>query len=164
MSRTHLPSAMRGKPFALFASILILICISVAFGASRAWRTTNADSTANGKKSAPSTVGQQTPRAHATTEAELITLEPYGFTPAQLTLKKGHFLIYVENRSNTETITLHLARVNPVGQIIALLREVTVRLRAQNPDWTEELNLEPGEYVLSEAAHPKWLCKITVTP
>ena len=30
-------------------------------------------------------------------------------------------------------------------------------------DWTELLDLNPGEYRLTEAKHPDWVCRITIT-
>jgi len=42
------------------------------------------------------------------------------------------------------------------------LKEANVK-RAQTL-WTEEYNLSPGEYLLTEVNHPSWKLKITVTP
>jgi hypothetical protein len=89
-------------------------------------------------------------------EAELITITPRGFEPAEITRSKGRFLLAVDNRSGLDEVTLRLDRV--AGN---RLREVNVPRKEL--DWSEAFDLNPGQYVLSEANHPQWICRLTIT-
>lgn len=90
-------------------------------------------------------------------ETELITVRPFGFEPAEITRKQGRFLLAVDNRSGLEEVTLRLDRVTGNR-----LRDVNVPRRKL--DWREFMDLPPGRYVLSEAAHPEWTCTVTIMP
>lgn len=89
-------------------------------------------------------------------ETELITIRPTGFEPTAISRVQGRFLLAVDNRSGLEEITLRLDRV--AGN---RLRDVKVSRRKL--DWREFVDLQPGRYVLSEAAHPEWTCTVTIT-
>jgi hypothetical protein len=39
-----------------------------------------------------------------------------------------------------------------------------VHVPREQQDWNDIMELEPGSYVLTEAEHPKWTCRITITP
>lgn len=86
----------------------------------------------------------------------LITIRPQGFEPAEITRPKGNLFIVVENRSGLDSVTLRLDR-----EAGARLKEVQVPL--SKLDWYEGFDLTPGRYVLTEAAHPDWVCRINVT-
>ena len=91
-------------------------------------------------------------------EAERITIRPTGFEPAEITRPAGRFLLAVNDRSGARDLVLTLARVN--GQ-----RLHTARMR-DNPrkhEWRQLVNLPPGRYVVSEANHSEWICRITLT-
>lgn len=90
-------------------------------------------------------------------ESELITITPAGFEPAVLTRPKGPFFLFVDNRSGLNSVSLRLDRV-------AGNRLHEVHVPREQLDWAEIFDLNPGEYVLSEADHPAWSCKITITP
>lgn len=90
-------------------------------------------------------------------ETELVTIRPTGFEPAEISRVQGRFLLAVDNRAGLEEVTLRLDRV--AGN---RLRDVKVPRRKL--DWREFVDLTPGRYVLSEAAHPEWNCTITITP
>jgi hypothetical protein len=85
-----------------------------------------------------------------------VTLHPWGFEPASVTLSRGQCLLFVENRSGIEDIIIHLDRKR--GN-----REHTAKNPKGKLDNVIRLNLQPGDYVLKEATHPEWTCKITVT-
>lgn len=89
-------------------------------------------------------------------ETELVTIRPTGFEPAEISRVQGRFLLAVDNRAGLEEVTLRLDRV--AGN---RLRDVKVPRRKL--DWREFVDLTPGRYVLSEAAHPEWNCTITIT-
>ena len=87
-------------------------------------------------------------------EMERVTITPTGFEPSVIGRGPGRFLLAVDNRSGHDDLTLHLE-----GQ--------TGRLRAQRASrskasWREVLELAPGEYLLREANHREWLCRITI--
>lgn len=90
-------------------------------------------------------------------EGEVITLTTNGFEPAEITRPRGRFILMVDNRSGVGDIDLQLNR-----QTGARLH--TVHVPREQQDWNDVLDLEPGSYVLTEAEHPKWNCRITITP
>src|ERR1051326_4766048 len=90
-------------------------------------------------------------------EAEVITIYYYGFMPREITRPQGSFILMVDDLSGLPGTRLQLNRDSgsPVRQM---------EIRREEPDWTDELDLEPGQYVLREADHPGWACRITITP
>jgi len=90
-------------------------------------------------------------------QVELITLTPRGFEPSTLTRPKGKFYLTVDNRSGSTEMNLRLDYVTG-----AQLREM--RVSKELLDWSDLLELHPGEYLLTEADHPDWSCRITITP
>ena len=90
------------------------------------------------------------------TDSVLITIAPGGFDTAQITAPAVPFFLLVENRSGLDEVSLLLDRI--AG---ARLRQATVP--QEQLDWSDLLDLSPGEYVLSEASHPNWICRITIT-
>lgn len=91
------------------------------------------------------------------TESVLITITPGGFDTAQITSPAIPFFLLIENRSGLSDVSFRLDRVGG-----SRLRQATVG--REQPDWADLLDLSPGDYVLSEANHPGWICHITVTP
>lgn len=89
-------------------------------------------------------------------QSELITITPIGFDPAEVTRPAGRFILAVDNRSGLEEVTLVLR--DEGGQ--ELLRE---RVPRETLDWSSTVNLAPGSYLLSEADHPAWGCRLTLT-
>lgn len=90
-------------------------------------------------------------------EGEIITISRGGFEPTEITRPKGRFAVFVENRSGLEGVTLRLDRI--AGN---RLRDVNVP--RDKLDWDDVLDLTPGQYVITEAGHPDWVCTITITP
>lgn len=86
-----------------------------------------------------------------------LTLTPEGFTPAEVTLPHGRFLLVVYNKSGAEELNLSLK-----AEIGGKLREA--RAKGRGSRWREVFNPPPGRYVLGVADHPDWACQITVTP
>jgi hypothetical protein len=98
----------------------------------------------------------QHPGAIANIEAELVTVTPHGFEPQEITRPPGPFLLMLDNHSGLRQVNLHLSR-----EAGARLREVPVP--REQPNWSEVIALPPGRYVLTEADHPGWLCRLTIT-
>lgn len=107
--------------------------------------------------SQPAHVTQQVPIKPKLTDSVLITIFPGGFNTTQITSPAIPFFLLIENCSGLSEVSLKLDRV--AGN---RLRQVAVG--REQPDWSDLLDLTPGEYVLSEANHPDWICHITVTP
>lgn len=99
----------------------------------------------------------QGPPARIRIESELITITPQGFDTNQITRPKGKFFLFVDNRSGLDSVTLRIDR-------LAGNRLVDEKCSKEKLDWDGIFDLNPGEYVLTEAAHPGWICHITITP
>jgi hypothetical protein len=104
----------------------------------------------------PSFTAAQGQSARTKLEAELVTIRPHGFEPKEITRPKGRFILAVDNRSGLEEVNLRLDQV-------AGNRLHQVRVPREHLDWSEVFDLHPGNYVLTEANHPNWVCRITIT-
>ena len=125
--------------------VLVLIVFVVSVGA-RGWLRTRATPISQDNTGSSSQIG-----------AELVTLRRFGFEPAQITRSHGSFILEVDNRAEVTSMDLRLDRVGHER-----VREVHVP--REKLDWVEILpDLPAGEYVLTEANHPDWVCRITLT-
>ena len=84
-----------------------------------------------------------------------LMLTPSGFAPAELRPHGKKFLFSLDNRTDVKELILRIARKN--GDQI---REI--RVPGGGGDWSELLELQPGNYTLSEVAHPNWTCTIVI--
>lgn len=91
-------------------------------------------------------------------ESESVTLRPTGFEPAFITRPAGRFLLMVDNRSGAPVMALQLDE-----QAGASTRLRDVRIPREELDWSDVVDLHPGRYILTEAAHPGRMCHITIT-
>lgn len=89
-------------------------------------------------------------------ETVLVTITPTGFEPAEITRPAGKIILEVDNRSGLEEAELLLDRIGGA-------REHAVRVRHTALDWSARLDVRPGSYILTEANHPDWSCRIKVT-
>lgn len=87
----------------------------------------------------------------------IVILRPSGFDPSSFTLPRGRFLFGIDNRTGFEGLDFHLNRLT--GDHVK-----EVKPRKGQHDYREVYDLSPGDYVLSESSHPKWVCRITITP
>ena len=106
-------------------------------------------------RTAPAAQGKSK-RPQRTAETELVTLRPTGFEPAEITRPAGEFILMVENTTG-QPVNLRFSR--GTGE-----RLHDVRATREQPDWNELEDLQPGRYLLTEAGHPQWVCRVTVTP
>jgi hypothetical protein len=88
-------------------------------------------------------------------EAELITVRPTGFEPKEITRPEGQFLLAIDNRSGLQEIEFRLDRAGGGS-------ESHVRVPRNKIDWRGLIDLRPGVYLLREANHPDWICRITI--
>lgn len=91
-------------------------------------------------------------------EGEVIVVRPWGFDPTSITRPKGSFILMVDNRSGLVDLDLRLDKAT--GNHIKGAHATDHRQH----DWVDLFDLEPGDYLLTEATHPKWVCKIAITP
>lgn len=89
--------------------------------------------------------------------AHVLVLRPMGFEPAEVSWPKERFFLAVENHSNVNDITLLLDR-----EVGGRVKEVNLKMRKQRAAGI--FDLPPGNYVLTVADHPGWVCRITITP
>ncbi|HEU0253480.1 MAG TPA: hypothetical protein VFR12_10655 [Pyrinomonadaceae bacterium] len=90
----------------------------------------------------------------ASAEDELrIELTGNGFVPSEVQHAAGTFGIAVENSTLSGAYVLRLKSEDGT-----VLKEVEVQ--KGSAAWT--VSLQPGQYTLTEASHPQWLCRITV--
>jgi len=109
------------------------------------------------KSEAVTPVAAQRPRPIADIESELVTITSHGFEPRQITRPQGRFLLLIDNRSGLATVA---PRLTPVGG----LRLLNLTIPREEPNWSDVLDLQAGVYLLTEANHPAWLCRLTITP
>jgi len=88
-------------------------------------------------------------------ETELVTLRNTGFEPSEITRPAGECVLMVENATG-KSFNLRFNR--ETGE-----RVHEMRVSREEPDWNELEDLRPGRYLLTEANHPDWACRITVT-
>lgn len=86
-----------------------------------------------------------------------LTLSPEGFTPSEVTLPHGRYLLVVYNKSGLEDVDLSL-------NAGAGHRLHEARAKGRGSRWRDVFEEPPGEYVLGVSDHPDWACRITVTP
>jgi hypothetical protein len=89
-------------------------------------------------------------------EVEIVTLTDSGFDPAQITRHAGRILLAVNNKTSLDQLVLRLGQKGgrPLHE---------ARLVRGGRNWRQTVDLAPGTYVLGEAGHPDWVCRITVT-
>lgn len=84
------------------------------------------------------------------------TLTPKGFEPARVGRAAGRFNLRVKNRSGEREVVLRLTDAG--GSKVT-----EARLTDQVQEWAVPVELAAGSYVLTEANHPEWTCRIEVT-
>jgi hypothetical protein len=89
--------------------------------------------------------------------SHVLTLSARGFDPAEVSWPKGRIFLTVNNLSNVNELVLRLDR--EVGG-----RVKEMKLRSKKERAAGVLDLPPGDYLLTEANHPGWVCRIKVTP
>jgi hypothetical protein len=92
---------------------------------------------------------------------EELTLRPIGFHPSEISRPKGKFLLAINNRAGLQEMNITISR--EIGSA-AKEKVKNVKIHNKYPDWNDVLDLQPGDYVVTEASNPKWVCRIIVTP
>ena len=84
-----------------------------------------------------------------------IVLKPGGFVPMEVTGAQGDYFFSVLNQSGTAEVILRLDREH--GNRLHENQVKKERVR-----WRKTVHLAPGVYLLTEANHPQWVCRITI--
>ena len=98
------------------------------------------------------TMDQQAP-----VQAELITVTPTGFEPAELTRAKGRFLLAIDNQSGLDEMEFYFERETGGRVNVPLSRRGKIA-------WREIVDLAPGTYILRATNDESWRCRITALP
>ncbi|HEY0763680.1 MAG TPA: hypothetical protein VGD61_15010 [Pyrinomonadaceae bacterium] len=96
-------------------------------------------------------------RTSANVPAHVLVLRPTGFEPAEVSWPKERFFLAIENHSSVNDITVLLDR-----EVGGRVKEVNLKMRKQRA--AGMFDLPPGNYLLTVADHPGWVCRITITP
>jgi hypothetical protein len=155
--RTRIVSAFTRRQSA-FVFLAVALAVAVAAGASftaaRSWTHTAGVAAPAAPLLAP------TPPVSAE-RSDIAVLPIYlrrpGFTPGEITRPAGDYFLAVKNFSGVPDIVLRLDRERG-----GRLHEVKVTRDRQS--WRQNVRLTPGVYLLTEADHPNWVCRITITP
>jgi hypothetical protein len=108
-----------------------------------------------------SSTEQQKSDPSSPTEVLRVTIRPTGFEPSEITHTNKSFYFAVDNQSGLDNVELKLEREagnssRNVEHVFALPKG---RLRGGVMK-----SLPPGQYLLTEAQHPEWVCRITISP
>jgi hypothetical protein len=144
-----------------FAFILVaMIAITALAVSARAWRTAAvahemstmiAESRNDSLVAAQATLGSTPDRL----EAELVKIRPTGFEPAEITRPAGRFILAFQNSSGLEELLLQIEAGRD--------RRRDVRMPWEKIDWNDVLDLPAGSYTVTEANHPDWIFRLTLT-
>lgn len=87
-------------------------------------------------------------------EVELINVLPNGFEPVEIVRPAGRFVLLFDNQSRIQPLEFRLERTG---------MPVVAAVDARSKTDSKVLNLPAGEYHVTEASHPNWNLKLTLT-
>jgi hypothetical protein len=70
---------------------------------------------------------------------------------------EGDYIFSVSNQSGVAEINLRFDREQG-GQL------QTARIKGERLRWRQKIRLTAGTYLMSEASHPDWVCRIVIKP
>jgi hypothetical protein len=146
---------LKSKTSLVVAVALLLTSLTVAAGTWSAAGRAEPPHPSSPEGITPAAVPAATPPAAP--QLLRITIRPTGFDPAEVTIPQGRFILAVDNRSGLRELTFRLDRESG-----GRLHEV--RMPRESLSWRALINPAPGTYTLTEANHPDWTGRITVTP
>jgi hypothetical protein len=88
-------------------------------------------------------------------EVEEVVVTPTGFDPQKIDRPAGRFILVISNRLIAKDCEFRLQR-----EAGPKLHDVS--LKRGEHDWNDSFDLTPGRYVLTEANHPDWICRINI--
>lgn len=156
-TRIGLAFAGRRRVLSLVAvTLAVAVLVGASFAAIHVWagRPHPAGTKSPAGKTPPAAQNKSN-RPRRVVETEVVTLRPTGFEPAEITRPAGEFILMVEDATG-HPVSLSFSR--ETGE-----RLHEVRATREQPDWNELEDLQPGRYLLTEADHPEWVCRVTIT-
>jgi hypothetical protein len=144
------PHRLRVSSAILTVLAVAAVCLAGVVGRTRLWAVSSWSETVH-NSAAPA----DRPPAQLV-KVVLFTLTPQGFSPGEVELPAGRYVIAVNNRTRLQEVSLQFDRV--AGQ-----RLKDVRVTRGQLDWRGTFDLTPGQYRLTEAAKPDWAVVIRVT-
>jgi hypothetical protein len=91
---------------------------------------------------------------------EALVLTPMGFDRTEITRPRGKFLLVIKSSLGLYEPSLELSRLVENEPIERLKAGV---LKKEQQNWVEELDLQPGEYVVNETGKSIWSCRLRIT-
>lgn len=85
-----------------------------------------------------------------------IQLKSQGFVPREIKRPAGDYLFSVSNQSGSDEIDLTF-QAEQRGRLSE------TRIKKERLRWRQKLSLTPGTYLLTEANHPDWVCRIVIS-
>lgn len=85
-----------------------------------------------------------------------LTIRPTGFEPSEITVPAGEYFVVIHNATGLNQFAFRVERES--GEQL-----LSVRLPFRRRYWKNTIHLRPGRFIISEADHPEWSCRITVT-
>lgn len=153
--RTRIGSAFTRRQRAFI--FLAVALVGTFFTAARSWaRRPHAASHATPPARLPALIPVGSAE-RPSVEVLPVYLRRPGFAPREITRPAGDYFLAVNNFSGVPDIVLRLDREQ--GD-----RLHEVKVTRDRPSWRQNIRLTPGVYLLTEADHPNWVCRITVTP
>lgn len=89
--------------------------------------------------------------------SHLLILRQRDFDQPEVTWPKGRFFITIDNQTNVSELNLQLDRETG-GRV----KEAKLKMRKERS--LGVFDMTPGVYLLTEAGHPGWACRIRITP
>jgi hypothetical protein len=148
--------AIAGHTRSSYAALLLLIAVVGLVVGARTFRTSASAGSRQPTLATKPVGAAQQRRPIAQMESELITITAHGFEPREIARPQGRFLLMIDNRSGLAATSLRLTR-----EAGSRVREMPVP--REEPNWSDVVDLQPGRYVLTEADHPRWSCRITIS-
>lgn len=88
-------------------------------------------------------------------QVERVAILPSGFEPEEIARPAGPFLLAVDNATVFSEASLTLSHEG--GSAVA-----AANLPQRKMQWREVVDLTPGYYLLTDAKHPGFVCRITI--
>lgn len=140
---------------ALLAIVVVGLGCFIAVARARLTNGVRAEAPATAQE--PAVAPAQPKSAGTRVTSNVLTVTRRGFDPAEVRWPKGRIFLTVNNLSNVDELVLRLDR--EVGG-----RVKEMKLRSKKERSAGVLDLTPGDYLLTEANHPGWVCRIKVAP
>lgn len=154
------PNSLRKASAPAFVSIVIFIGVVAASGYAARWNRLKLDALTLEN----SATRWPQDRLVGRLEAEVITIHPSGFEPAEIRRPAGPLILAVHNRSGLERLALRLDLITGTRPLPVMNRVRDMEMRLERADWDGVVDLPPGNYTVTEANHPEWILRLTLTP